>query len=310
LGTSAYGAARRKITATGRCVGWHAVIARTPYAAYLRVYEPLAAFPEPERSRWSAYAHEVLDGQHARADAAALEHTAALARLVARPPLPAPVHESGHALVLVDGGDVRICPSEVRLRSWWAVEDLPTVLPSAVADCVLPPVVRAQAAADLARWRTAHGDGLGTRPHTLTVRWQVPVRWFALVAQDERRVDLASPRTVLFRTPMADARRRCARALHVLRRAGTRPPDFDGQGDLGRWLEAFHPRSVVELDYGGLADLMSEQALRDDRSAAEVAQALAALRHSDWIVERQRAETLLGRLDDRWRSVRSLERAN
>ena len=27
-----------------------------PYAAYLRVYEPLAAFPEPERSHWSRYA--------------------------------------------------------------------------------------------------------------------------------------------------------------------------------------------------------------------------------------------------------------
>jgi hypothetical protein len=289
-------------------------IARTPYAAYLRVYEPLVSFAERERSQWSAYAHEVLDGRHARAEAVALEHTAALARLVARPPLPAPVHESRHALVLVDGGDVRICPSEVRLRSWWAVEDLPTGLPSSVADSVLPPVVRAQAAADLARWRMAHGDGTGTRPHTLTARWYVPPRWFALVAQDERRVDLASPRTVLFRTSMADARRRCARAIQVLSRASERQrdagADFDGQADIGRWLEGFHPHSVIELDYGGLADLMPAEVLRDDRSAAEVTQALAALRNCDWVVERQRAETLLSRLDDRWRSIRAVERAN
>lgn len=27
-----------------------------PYAAYLRVYEPLAAFPEPERTYWYRYA--------------------------------------------------------------------------------------------------------------------------------------------------------------------------------------------------------------------------------------------------------------
>jgi phage gp37-like protein len=286
------------------------VLARAPYAAYLRVYEPLAAFPEPARSHWSAYAHEVLDGRHARAEAAALEHAAALARLVSRPPLPAPVHESGHGLVLVDGSEVRICPSEVRLRSWWAVEDLPTGLPTSVADSVLPPVVRAQAAADLARWRTDHGDGSGTRPHTLTARWQVPPRWFVLVAQDERRVDLASPRTVLFRSTMAEARRRSARAVHVLRRAQDRPADFSGLTDLARWLEAFHPRSVVELDYGGLADLIPADVLRDDRSAAEVAQAVTALRQSEWVVERQRAETLLSRLDDRWRSVRALERAN
>jgi phage gp37-like protein len=286
------------------------VLARAPYAAYLRVYEPLAAFPEPARSHWSAYAHEVLDGRHARAEAAALEHAAALARLVSRPALPAPVHESGHGLVLVDGSEVRICPSEVRLRSWWAVEDLPTGLPTSVADSVLPPVVRAQAAADLARWRTDHGDGSATRPHTLTARWQVPPRWFVLVAQDERRVDLASPRTVLFRSTMAEARRRSARAVHVLRRAQDRPADFSGLTDLARWLEAFHPRSVVELDYGGLADLIPADVLRDDRSAAEVAQAVTALRQSEWVVERQRAETLLSRLDDRWRSVRALERAN
>jgi hypothetical protein len=285
-------------------------MARTPYAGYLRVYEPLAAFPEPERSRWSAYAHEVLDGRHARAEAAALEHSAALARLVSRPPLPAPVHESGHAHVLVDGCDVWICPSEVRLRSWWAVEDLPTGLPTSVADFVLPPVVRAQAAADLARWRTAHGDGSGTRPHTLTARWQIPPRWFVLVAQDERRVDLAVPRTVLFRATMAEARRRSARAMHVLRRTKERPASFDGLAELARWLEAFHPRSVIELDYGGLADLIPADVIREDRSAAEVAQAVTALRQSEWIVERQRAETLLNRLDDRWRSVRALERAN
>lgn len=27
-----------------------------PYAAYLRVYEPLAAFPQPERGHWERYA--------------------------------------------------------------------------------------------------------------------------------------------------------------------------------------------------------------------------------------------------------------
>jgi len=28
----------------------------TAYAAYLRIYEPVAAFHEPDRSRWVAYA--------------------------------------------------------------------------------------------------------------------------------------------------------------------------------------------------------------------------------------------------------------
>ena len=67
---------------------------------------------------------------------------------------------------------------------------------------------------------------------------------------------------------------------------------------------------MVELDYGGLADLVPADVLREDRSAAEVGQAIAALRQSDWIVERQRAQTLLRLLDERWRSIRALERAN
>ena len=33
---------------------------RPPYAAYLRVYEPLTAFPEPERSYWQDYAEQML----------------------------------------------------------------------------------------------------------------------------------------------------------------------------------------------------------------------------------------------------------
>src|SRR5215207_6432242 len=120
---------------------------------------------------------------------------------------------------------------------------------------------------------------------------------------------MAPPRTVLFRTPMVEARRRCARAEQVLRHSSEPVPALEGQSDLGGWLEGFHPRSVVELDYGGLADLIPAEVVREDRSAAEVAQALAALRQSDWVVERQRAQTLLGRLDHRWRSVRALERA-
>jgi len=53
-----------------------------PYAAWLRVYEPLGAFDEPERSHWAAYAADparpgrvalLAAEQQAAHDAAALE---------------------------------------------------------------------------------------------------------------------------------------------------------------------------------------------------------------------------------------------
>ena len=84
-----------------------------------------------------------------------------------------------------------------------------------------------------------------------------------------------------YRTPMVQARRRVARGLRTLRDALEEGPLIDGLVDVGRWLEEFHPRSLVELDYGGLVHAVPEGQLAEDRSAAEVAEGLAALRDGD-----------------------------
>ena len=54
----------------------------------------------------------------------------------------------------------------------------------------------------------------------------------------------------------AQAERRVARALSVLRTAVQDESVTAGVEELGRWLEEFHPRSLVELDYGGLVHLL------------------------------------------------------
>ena len=67
-----------------------------PYAAQLRVYEPLAAYPEPERARWQAYAAEhgpdAAGPDEPVAAAALAEQRRALAALAGRTPgaLPRP----------------------------------------------------------------------------------------------------------------------------------------------------------------------------------------------------------------------------
>jgi hypothetical protein len=43
---------------------------------------------------------------------------------------------------------------------------------------------------------------------------------------------------------------------------------------VGRWLEDFHRYSLVELDYGGLVQVLSDNALSSDHSAAEIAAAI------------------------------------
>jgi hypothetical protein len=67
---------------------------------------------------------------------------------------------------------------------------------------------------------------------------------------------------------MLRARRRVARGLAALcgLASGSAVPDCDparAEGELaetGRWLARFHPYSLVELDCGGLVQLLGELA--------------------------------------------------
>ncbi|MFG2814738.1 hypothetical protein [Streptomyces sp. NPDC048410] len=271
-----------------------------PYAAYLRVYEPLAAFPEPERDHWTRYAR--------RADRPTYqdELRRSLADLLPTPPVPVPVHESADAFVLERDGVVCVCPWRTRLRGWQALAGLGEELPTPVLDAVLPPLVRDQAAQDYERW-LEHNPG--ARSWIRGATWQIPLNWFVLVADEERRFEPRSggtPAMLRYRTPMVQARRRVARSLRTLRDTVEESPLIDGVLDVGRWLEEFHPRSVVELDYGGLVHAVPGRTLEEDHSAADVAAGIDALRRGDGSA----ASLAYGRLAARWRSVRDLRSAN
>ncbi len=273
----------------------------SPYAAFLRIYEPLSAWPPAQRRRWKAYAER--PGAVDRAAVQAAEQLAARAAVLATPPVAAPGRESDDAYVLVAGGEVLVCPWETRLRSWEALGTLQRALPPEAVHTFWPPAVLAQVAAERDRWRSAYPEA---RPRTRTCTWRVPAPWFALVADEERQVTLDAPRAVVFRTPMVQARRRAARALRTLRRSG-----YDGGAarelaDVGRWLEEFHPRAWVELDYGGLVQLVDDDALRTDASVSDVRAALTSLEAGD----ARAAARAYSRLQTRWDRVAELERAN
>ena len=282
-----------------------------PYASYLRVYEPLAAFPEPERSHWARYARrETLPS-------AQDEVRRSLANLVPTPPVVVPHRESTDAFVAEVAGVTHICPWRTRLRGWQALAalvqaagDQEIALPQPVLDAAVPPVVRRQAADDYDRWRERNPDA---RPWIRTAVWQVPVRWFVLFTDEEREFgktgsgEKSGQEFVLrYRTPMVEARRRLARALKVLRAELEEGPLVEGLVDVGRWLEEFHPRSLVELDYGGLAFALGDEALGADLSAADVAEGLTALRAGD----QEAAGEAYERLTVRWQAVRELQFAN
>jgi hypothetical protein len=262
----------------------------TAYAAYLRVYEPLAAFEGEQRRRWEDYLG--AGDAPGRATGVAMERLAALQALVGRPPQVMP-QVAAHAFVTEVDGVTLVCPWHTRLRALEAVEEFRSGLPDALVEAFLPRTVADRLELELEQLRT---DAPEVRSHVLTCTWQVPLRWFVLVDPGERQVSLGRPapagagtpagttvtgRELVYRTAMSRARRRTARALAVLRRTLDDGAVTAGVEELGRWLEEFHPRSLVELDYGGLVHLLDDAELTTDDSARDIAAALAALADGD-----------------------------
>ena len=268
------------------------------FASYLRVYEPLSAFDKQSQVYWRGYVH---DGKAVTlAEGPGRQRTAVLEALGAHwsrlPDLP------NDAYVLESDDSTLICPWNLRVRVAEAALEARDGVPSVLADAFVPPALAGVARAVVSDWNSgarmlSHG---APRQHEQISTWSVPLRWFVLVSNDERELVLEPGRRVLrFRTEISKARRRAHRALSVLRRSIGDVPISEAVEESARWLEEFHSRSVVELDYGGLADILPDDTLRDDDSPALVAAGLSALATGD----ADAATTAYEKLVERWRAI-------
>lgn len=272
-----------------------------PYAAELRMYEPLAAFDVEERRRWQQYA--LAPAVPSAREGSRRERALGLrAACRVTPAVPRPGEAGEHASVLRGASGLLVCPWRTELRCWEAATESRVALPPEVARIALPDREVEVASAEHQRWLAEHPT---RRSHVQQSRWVVPVRWFLLFDREERRLQF-SPRSLVYRTPMVQARRRVARGLNVLRKAFEDGPVVGAVEALGRWLEEFHPRSLVELDYGGLADLRGDDELRSDDSAGDVAESIAALARGD----PEAAGEAYDRVMNRWRAAHRMESAN
>jgi hypothetical protein len=305
------------------------------YAAYLRIYEPVAAFHEPDRSRWAAYAASPTRPRHR--DSLAAEQAEALHRVITAPGLIVPSQESEHAYVRRAGNVTYICPWQIRLRCQLSYHRTLAAPHSALRRLVPPDAEHETAGPAGQRPPGPPGDrppGPGDRPpgplarlHILASSWTVPLGWFVPFAGTERWLALgtgggrpcaaqtaSATRALLYATPMSRARRRVARGLAALRglTPGPAAADWDpdrAEGELaaiGQWLAGFHPHSLVELDYGGLVQLLSDDALSSDQSAAEIRAAIDGAARG----QHELAAAMYRRAHTRWRSVAGFELAN
>ena len=301
-----------------------------PYMAYLRVYEPLAAFPAGERAEWESWLR-----RNPEPKTLAEEQSASLRGLVAVPPIAVPETESRVAYVIPGSEAPLLCPWQSRLRSWLALTELRAVHGDGGVRLFWPQAVLERADSDYERWWAEDPEAL---PHILTASWQVPIRWLVLFGMEDAltgegdfgagggdegfegeaggEAEKEPAPTLRFRTAMSQARKRCARALRVLKRALGAGPLVEAVETLGMWLEEFHPLSIVELDYGGLMELLVAQGALGpeervdgvvlDCSVRYVADGLAALAQGD----DTGVTAAYLRYRAKWDAVRVLARAN
>jgi hypothetical protein len=244
-----------------------------PYAAYLRVYEPISAFGPGESERWRAYAREhamVSSAQTLRTEQGlALAATLTLSSRVLQG-----LDEEPHGYVMQRGPDLLMCPSDLRLRTLLALD-----IPGGDPDqdrilALLPESLISSAHEELLAVRAVRPDVV---PHIRQSSWAIPVAWFLLFADGERdSYECGNFESLRLRTPMVAARRAIARAHVAVRDHLDDARVLSQVVDVGRWLEGFHPDSQVELDYAGLGQVAAST-LRSQMPVEDLAAAVTAL---------------------------------
>lgn len=303
-----------------------------PFSSTLRVYEPLEAFPEGQR--------EAIRAAGARAASrAAVENAELLAslgritraggdpfptgrtdlvRVTSAPgaaPRPgrhagAPQAGTSDADAAAAGGEspaggaervLLYCPSQLVLRAGLAANALMEGIHGPLAEMLIPEEQRDKHQERIDQVKARDGS---IRVHTRASTWGIPFSWFSLFAEgDHKDVVESGGRILTVRvwTPITQAMERARYAVANLALAA---PDLDMLDDLAQlteWLELFHVNSMVELDYGAVADKVYP-----DESPMDIRLGIECLAEGDMTG----AAAAYRRLASRWIPIRQLARAS
>ena len=267
----------------------------TPYVASLRVYEPIDAFEPAEQLRWQAIPITASTGYD--------EQIRALRRLISSEP-PALTADGAH--ILEFEAKRYVAPWSTAARSWAALETFKESMPPNVARFFVPSNVEEAI--------LINSENVEDKvPHILTETWLIPPRWFSLFEPTERiRGHNQDGAFTVLRTSISNAKKRCMFTHQSVVGAFGNGPIEEEIADLLEWLNMFHSQSLVELDYGGLANYVEQvlkedglEGLEGDTSVEDIQLSLNGLATGDG------AQAGLGyeRLVTRWRRVSDLEQA-
>ena len=267
----------------------------TPYVASLRVYEPIDSFEPADQLRWSQIAITSPTGWD--------EQVRSLKRSITNEP---PNLKPDGAHVLEHEGKRYIAPWSTAARCWAALDDFKYTLPPSVIKFFIPQTIEdsINSTIDIVEDKVSH---------ILTSTWNIPPRWFALFSPDERlRGVNEDGHFTIMRTAIANAKSRCTFTHQAVLGAFGEGAVEGEVAELLAWLEIFNPKSIVELDYGGLATYLNKQLIENgevgldaDTSIEDVTSSIAGLASGDGALAGRGYE----RLVSRWRRVSALESA-
>ncbi len=267
----------------------------TPYVASLRVYEPIDSFEAADQLRWSQIAITAPTGWD--------EQVRSLKRSITNEP---PNLKPDGAHVLEHEGKRYIAPWSTAARCWAALDDFKYTLPPSVIKFFIPQTIEdsINSTIDIVEDKVSH---------ILTSTWNIPPRWFALFSPDERlRGVNEDGHFTISRTAISNAKNRCTFTHQAVLGAFGEGAVEGEVAELLAWLEIFDPKSIVELDYGGLATYLNKQLIENgevgldaDTSIEDVTSSIAGLASGDGALAGRGYE----RLVSRWRRVSALESA-
>jgi hypothetical protein len=267
----------------------------TPYVASLRVYEPIDSFEAADQLRWSQIAITSPTGWD--------EQVRSLKRSITNEP---PNLKPDGAHVLEHEGKRYIAPWSTAARCWAALDDFKYTLPPSVIKFFIPQTIEdsINSTIDIVEDKVSH---------ILTSTWNIPPRWFALFSPDERlRGVNEDGHFTISRTAISNAKSRCTFTHQAVLGAFGEGAVEGEVAELLAWLEIFDPKSIVELDYGGLATYLNKQLIESgeagldaDTSIEDVTSSIAGLASGDGALAGRGYE----RLVSRWRRVSALESA-
>jgi hypothetical protein len=287
-----------------------------PFSSTLRVYEPLEAFPEDQRAALKAAGKRAVSR-------AAVENAELLASLgrITRPggdPFPtgrtdlvrvtrAPGISTGDDAAKAsgaetsDGAALLYCPSQLVLRAGLAANALMEGIHGPLAELLIPEEQRDrhQERIDQVNAR----DGI-TRVHTRASTWGIPFSWFSLFLESDPQDVVEAGGRILTVRVWATISEALDRVRYAVANLALAAPDLDMLDDLTQlteWLELFHADSMVELDYGAVADKVYP-----DDSPMDVRLGIECLAEGDMTG----AAAAYRRLASRWIPIRQLARAS